>query len=126
MTAPGPPPGVASRPHPPAGPRAHDRHHHPDSPPPGLGPECRAPARGALAPGQGLPHDRRFAIGAARLRVTARIDRCAAINVNPETAARGMNVVKALQRGFGHIDMGVYAKVIDGGGIATGDRITVA
>ncbi len=60
------------------------------------------------------------------MRVTARIDRCAAINVNPETAARDMNVVKALQRGFGHIDMGVYAKVIDGGGIATGDRITVA
>jgi len=32
------------------------------------------------------------------------------------------------KRGFGHIDMGVYAKVIGGGGgeIATGDRITLA
>ena len=67
-----------------------------------------------------------IAIGAARLRVTARIDRCAATNVNPKTAARDMNVVKALQRGFGHIDMGVYAEVIGGGEIATGDRITVA
>ncbi len=66
-----------------------------------------------------------IAIGAARLRVSARIDRCAAINVNPVTAARDMNVVKALQRGFGHIDMGVYAEVIGGGEIATGDGITV-
>ena len=67
-----------------------------------------------------------IAIGAARLRVTARIDRCAATNVNPKTAARDMNVVKALQRGFGHIDMGVYAGIVTGGDIATGDRITVA
>ncbi len=67
-----------------------------------------------------------IAIGAARLRVTARIDRCAATHVNPETAARDMNVLKALQRGFGHIDMGVYAEVIGGGEIATGDGITVA
>jgi hypothetical protein len=65
-------------------------------------------------------------IGAARLRVTARIDRCAATHVNPETAARDMNLLKALQRGFGHIDMGVYAEVIGGGEIATGDRITIA
>jgi hypothetical protein len=67
-----------------------------------------------------------IAIGAARLRVSARIDRCAAINVNPETAARDMNAVKALQRGFGHIDMGIYAEVLDGGEIATGDGITIA
>ncbi len=67
-----------------------------------------------------------IAIGAARLQVTARIDRCAATNVNPKTAIRDMNVVKALQRGFGHIDMGVYAGVVTGGDIATGDRITVA
>jgi hypothetical protein len=64
-------------------------------------------------------------IGPARLRVTARIDRCAATSVNPVTAARDMNVVKALQRGYGHIDMGVYAEVIGGGEIATGDRIAV-
>ncbi len=53
--------------------------------------------------------------------MTARIDRCAATQVNPETAARDMHLLKALQRGFGHIDMGVYAEAI-----ATGDRITSA
>ena len=65
-------------------------------------------------------------IGPARLRVTARIGRCAATSVNPVTAPRDMNVVKALQRGCGPIDMGVYAEVIGGGEIATGDRITLA
>jgi uncharacterized protein YcbX len=65
-------------------------------------------------------------IGPARLRVTARIDRCAATSVNPVTAARDMNIVKALRRGFGLIDMGVYAEFIGGGEIATGDRITLA
>jgi hypothetical protein len=39
-------------------------------------------------------------IGPARLRVTARIDRCAATSVNPVTAARDMNVVKALIPNF--------------------------
>lgn len=65
-------------------------------------------------------------IGTARLRVTARIDRCAATNVNTETAARDMNVLQALQRGFGHIVLGVYAEVIDGGAVVTGDGITIA
>ena len=64
-------------------------------------------------------------IGAARLRVFGRIDRCAATNVNPKTAERDMNIPKALQRGFGHIDMGVYAEVTAGGDIATGDEIVV-
>ena len=62
-------------------------------------------------------------IGGARLRVTRPIDRCAATNVDPETAARDMNIPLALKRGFGHVAMGVYAEVVSGGEIATGDRI---
>ncbi len=62
-------------------------------------------------------------IGGARLRVTRPIDRCAATNVDPETAARDMNIPLALKRGFGHVHMGVYAEVVSGGEIATGDRI---
>jgi uncharacterized protein YcbX len=67
-----------------------------------------------------------IAIGDARLTVTKRIDRCAATNVNPETAERDRNIPRALQRGFGHIDMGVYAKVVTGGTIATGDSLSVS
>jgi hypothetical protein len=62
-------------------------------------------------------------VGGARLRVTKATQRCAATNVDPETAARDMNIPQALQRGFGHVDMGIYAEVVTGGEVATGDRI---
>ncbi len=62
-------------------------------------------------------------LGGARLSVTKPTQRCAATNVDPETAARDMNIPQALQRGFGHVDMGVYAEVVAGGVVATGDRI---
>ncbi len=66
---------------------------------------------------------RELAIGAARLRVVERIERCAATNVNPETGARDRNLPRALGKGFGHTDMGVYAEVLTGGDIALGDPI---
>ena len=34
-----------------------------------------------------------------------------------------MNIPLTLQRGFGHVDMGIYAKVVEGGMIATGDTL---
>jgi uncharacterized protein len=68
-------------------------------------------------------HDQILAIGDARLRVVKRIVRCAAVNVDPETAARDLNIPHALMRRFGHADCGVYAEVIAGGAIATGDAI---
>ena len=61
-------------------------------------------------------------VGGARLGVTGRIDRCAATNVDPRTADRDMNVPRALQRGFGHADMGVYAAVLVAGPVAVGDE----
>jgi uncharacterized protein YcbX len=64
-------------------------------------------------------------MGGARLRVIGRIERCTATNVDPETAARDMNIPLALQRGFGHVDMGIYAKVLTAGEITVGDRIIV-
>ena len=64
-------------------------------------------------------------IGGARLRVISPITRCAATQVNPATAARDLDIVGALQRGFGHNLMGIYAEVTEGGEIATDDPITV-
>ncbi len=63
-------------------------------------------------------------VGAGRLRVHARIPRCAATGVNPDTAARDVNVLKGLKTHLGHVDMGVYAEVLDGGRLAVGDTIT--
>jgi MOSC domain-containing protein len=62
-----------------------------------------------------------IALGAARLRVISPISRCAATQVNPITAKRDLDIVAALGRAFGHINMGVYAEVSAGGGIAVGD-----
>ena len=66
-----------------------------------------------------------LAIGDARLKVVKRITRCAAINVDPETAARDLAIPQALMRHLGHADCGIYAEVIRGGEIALGDAIAV-
>jgi uncharacterized protein YcbX len=64
-------------------------------------------------------------IGEARLKVVKRITRCAAINVDPDTAARDLNIPNTLMRRFGHADCGVYAEVITGGMIAAGDEVRI-
>ena len=64
-------------------------------------------------------------MGGARLKVTARTDRCAATNVNPDTALRDLNIPKSLVKKFGHVDMGIYAEILEGGVIHPGDEISV-
>jgi uncharacterized protein YcbX len=66
---------------------------------------------------------REFRIGAVRLRGVKRIERCAATNVNPETGERDLNIPLTLQRGFQHIDTGIYADVLEGGTLTIGDQI---
>lgn len=63
-------------------------------------------------------------VGGVRIEVTARIDRCAATNVDPATGERDMNIPNALKRGFGHIDFGVYARVVEGGRLSVGDTLS--
>jgi uncharacterized protein YcbX len=67
--------------------------------------------------------DQTLAIGETRLKVVKRIVRCAAVNVDPETAARDLNIPQELMRHLGHADCGVYAEVIAGGAISVGDAI---
>jgi uncharacterized protein YcbX len=69
--------------------------------------------------------DQTLAIGDARLKVVKRITRCAAINVDPETAARDLEIPQALMRRLGHNECGIYADVIADGTIAVGDAIAV-
>lgn len=65
-------------------------------------------------------------VGEVRLHVIESITRCAATNVNPASATRDINIPLALQNGFGHMHMGVYARVIGGGDIRVGDEIGIA
>jgi uncharacterized protein YcbX len=62
-------------------------------------------------------------IGGAQLKVVKRIARCAAINVDPDTAARDLNIPHTLMQRFGHADCGVYAEVIAGGKVTEGAGI---
>ena len=62
-------------------------------------------------------------IAGVRMKVVKRIVRCAATNVDPTTAVRDMNIPHTLMRDLGHADLGVYAEVVTGGEIATGDAV---
>ena len=60
---------------------------------------------------------------AARLKITKRIQRCAAIDVDPDTGIRDLSIPRTLLRTFGHIDCGVYAEVIASGAVTLGDTL---
>jgi len=68
---------------------------------------------------------RRLQIGGVTFKVVDAIERCAATNVDPETAERDLNLPLALQRGFGHCQMGVYIRVLEAGQVAAGDPLDV-
>jgi len=69
--------------------------------------------------------DQTLAIGGTRLKVVKRITRCAAVNVDPDTAARDLGIPQTLTQRLGHNECGVYAEVIAGGAIDVGDAVTV-
>ena len=50
--------------------------------------------------------------------------RCAATDVDPATGARDMAIPAHLMRTWGHQDVGIYAKVLNGGEIAIGAQVT--
>lgn len=69
--------------------------------------------------------DKEFQIGEAIFRGTERTGRCAAVNVNLDTAERDMNIPLSLKKLYGHSDMGIYADVVKGGILKTGDTMKV-
>lgn len=69
--------------------------------------------------------ERTIRIGTANAVVVKRTRRCAATNVNPDTARRDMNIPKALNAGWGHADMGVYARVVEPGDIHPADALSL-
>ena len=62
--------------------------------------------------------------GDALLLVKEPVGRCAAINVDPETAKRNPeDYVRFMKACFGHSNLGIFAEVINGGIIRVGDRL---
>lgn len=68
---------------------------------------------------------REIGIGPVRLRIAQRIGRCAAVNVDPVTGARDLNLPRALEKGVGHSDMGLYAEVLTRGDVALGSAVSL-
>jgi uncharacterized protein YcbX len=68
---------------------------------------------------------RAVTIGSMRLVVTKCIDRCAAINVDPVTAARDLNLPRSLMQLYDNVDCGIYLKVIEAGEFGVGDEIVL-
>jgi uncharacterized protein len=64
---------------------------------------------------------REITIGPARLRIEERITRCRATAANPQTGRTDADTLGVLEDAYGHQDFGVYARVIAGGTVQTGD-----
>lgn len=64
-------------------------------------------------------------LGTARISITARINRCLNIDVNPETGERDIALVSLLQKHFQHTQTGVLAQVIASGNVAIGDSLAM-
>jgi uncharacterized protein len=68
---------------------------------------------------------RQISIGnGVEAKITKRIVRCAATNVDPLTGARDLEIPNTLMKTFGHADCGIYAQVVTPGEIAVGDSLS--
>jgi uncharacterized protein YcbX len=64
-------------------------------------------------------------IGSTELKIIKRTERCAATEVNPETAIRDLDIPEILYRLRDDANLGVYAEVRTAGRIAEGDAIRI-
>jgi len=64
---------------------------------------------------------RNLLLGFARATVFAPIVRCAATEVDPQTAKRDLPLVEHLFEQYGHRDCGIYVQVTHGGTVRVGD-----
>ena len=62
-------------------------------------------------------------IGSALISVEEHIRRCRATEVEPKTGRRDTGVLCLLEKGWGHTDFGVYARVVEGGEVHVGDPV---
>jgi uncharacterized protein YcbX len=67
---------------------------------------------------------RRIAAGKATFAAIERINRCAATNVDPETAKRDLAIPRSLLELFGHDECGIYLTVETSGRLRVGDAVT--
>lgn len=64
-------------------------------------------------------------LGRARLEITAPINRCLNIDVNPDTGDRDIPLLYLLQKHFKHKQTGVLAKVLTDGAVCVGETLEI-
>jgi uncharacterized protein len=64
----------------------------------------------------------KFVLGTAEVEVVKLITRCAAVNVNPKTAERDLNIPNLLVQNYNHNHLGIYVAVISDGDIKINDE----
>ncbi|MEG3618196.1 MOSC domain-containing protein [Magnetovibrio sp. PR-2] len=68
---------------------------------------------------------KRIKIGDVILDVSQDTGRCIATHINPDSGEKDAKVLHALKDNFGHTNMGIYAKVVEGGTIRPGDCVNL-
>lgn len=68
---------------------------------------------------------RTIRVGGVEMQITKRVVRCAATEVNPESAERDIDIPDAIWRKTGENDLGVYARVVSAGKISSGDKVEI-
>lgn len=68
---------------------------------------------------------RHFVVGNVKMKIVQRTRRCPATEVDLNTGERDMKTPKLLREHYGHMDMGVYAEVVEGGVISNGDVVEI-
>ena len=64
-------------------------------------------------------------VGECVLEVFKKTQRCAATNVNPQNGLRDINIPNEINTHYGHIDLGIYTKVVKSGNISISDPLTI-
>ncbi len=68
---------------------------------------------------------KKIAIGETLLRVEEPIERCAATSANTETGERDVNMLQHFMNTYKHRNFGVFAEILQGGQINTGDTVKI-
>ena len=68
---------------------------------------------------------KKVSVGECVLEIFKKTQRCAATNVNPENAIRDINIPNEINTHYGHLDLGVYARVVKTGLVSISDKLYI-
>ena len=68
---------------------------------------------------------KKVSVGECVLEIFKKTQRCAATNVNPVNAIRDINIPNEINTHYGHLDLGVYARVVKTGLVSISDKLYI-